>query len=146
MAFLRASRGVQFPLVAQFDWTYADTAANTSGVTQGLKATGAGPFDVINLPTGAIVIGGELTVNTASNDSGATASVAVGDSANATRYLSATSVKTAGRTALTLTGFKGAGENLRITVVNTNGDATAGSYSLRLLYVIDKRAHEVVTN
>lgn len=142
MALLKAARQAQYPQSAEFRFTHADTMANISGVVQALKANGA--FEAIPLPIGATVVGGELVVETASNDSGATVTVAVGDSGNASRYLAATSIKAAGRTALTLTGFKGAGENIRFTIAGANGDATAGQVYLRVEYILEGRMHEVV--
>lgn len=142
MALIKAARQAQYPQSADFRFTVADTMANVAGVVQALKSVGS--FEAIPLPIGAVVVGGELVVETASNDSGATVTVAVGDSLVANRYLAATSIKAAGRTALALTGFKGAGENIRFDIAGAAGDATAGSFYLRVEYVIDGRMHEVV--
>jgi hypothetical protein len=51
-----------------------------------------------------------------------------------------------GRTALVPTGYNGLGEDLRLTIANANGDATTGSYTVRLMYVIAGRSNEVQTN
>lgn len=145
MATLKKNRSAQYPLVQDFTWTFGDAMLNTAGALVNMKAAGSATFEPIGLPPGAIVTGGELVVNTVSNDTGA-ATVSVGDSASAARYLAATSVKAAGRTALVPTGYNGLGEDLRITVANANGDATTGSYTLRVQYVIAGRSQEVQTN
>lgn len=146
MPQLRKSSGRQFPLVAEFKFDLTDTMVATDGVVRAFGAAGASAvFDAINLPQGAVLIGGELVVETASNDGG-TATVAVGDSVSATRYLAATSIKAAGRTALVPTGYRGNGEDLRLTFANASGNATAGTLTVRALYTINGRAHEVQTN
>lgn len=142
MAKVNAARGGQYPLVSTFTIAAADTIVNTSGATQRVDANGV--YDAILLPAGAVVTGGDLTVYTASNDT-TTLTASVGDSGSATRYLAATSLKAAARTALTLTGFEGAGENIRITIAVATGDATAGRAVLRLQYVINSRQNESVT-
>lgn len=144
MAKLRKNRTLQYPLVAEFTFNVTDSLVATDGVERVFNAAGAAQiFDVIGLPPLATVIGGDVVVETASNDAGATATVAVGDSVNATRYLSATSIKTAGRTALVPTGFRGNGEDIRITLANATGDATAGKVTVRVLYTIQNRSNEV---
>jgi len=145
MALLRKNRTAQYPLVADFTFTMADTLADITRVVKSLNAVGSSAYEPIGLPPGAVVIGGELVVSVASNDAGA-ATVAVGDSASATRYLVATNIKAVGRTALTLTGFVGAGEDVRITVANASGGATLGTVTLRVQYVIAGRSNETQTN
>lgn len=144
MALLRKNRSAQYPLVQDFTFTFADTLANTSGVVSALNAAGSATFEPVGLPPNATVIGGELQVNVASNDA-TTATISVGDSANATRYLGATSVKATGRTALVPAGYLGAGEDIRLTVANGTGGATTGSYTIRVMYVVAGRSQEVQT-
>ena len=143
MTTLKAARSAQNPQVASFKFTMADAMVDTSGATTNFKAT-AGVFEPIPLPIGAILIGGDVTVETASDDTG-TATIAVGDSGSASRYLSATSIKSAARTALVPTGYRGTGEDLRITLANQNGNAANGTVTVRVEYIIDGRATEVVT-
>jgi len=147
MSALKANRSAQYQLAASFtyDISAGDTLANTSGVVQTFAATGAGPFDAIKLPKGARVVGGQLTVVTVGNDSGVQ-TLAIGDSGSATRYLGATSIKSAARTALVPTGYTGTGEDIRFTLVNTNGDATTGKVVVDVLFVIDGKANEAVPN
>lgn len=143
MAKLRKNRTLQYPLVAEFTFNVTDSLVATDGVERVFNAAGAAQiFDVIGLPPLATVIGGEVVVETASNDTG-TATVKVGDSASDARYLSATSIKTAARTALVPTGFRGAGEDIRITLANADGGATAGTVTVRVLYTIQNRSQEV---
>lgn len=137
MATLKATRGAQEVLSAEFEFVITDDMLNTSGVSTAFKAT-AGVFDVIKMPPNIVVVGGDVVVRTVSNESG-TATIAVGDSGSASRYLGATSIKSAARTALVPTGFRGAGEDIRITLANQNGDATAGLVTVRVEYMIQNR-------
>ena len=139
---LKPARQAQYSQFADFRFTVADTMANVAGAVANLKASGV--FEPIPLPIGAIVVGGEVIVHTASNDAGVASTIAIGDSVNPNRYLGATSIKAAGRTPLVPTGFVGAGENLRITLAATNGDATAGDVTVRVEYILNGRMHEVV--
>lgn len=146
MPQLRKNSARQYPLVAEFTFNVTDTMVATDGAVRAFGAAGASTiFDALNLPNNAVLIGGEVVVETASNDSG-TATIAVGDSGNSTRYLAATSIKAAGRTALVPTGYRGNGEDLRLTFANAGGGATAGTITVRALYTITNRAHEVQTN
>lgn len=142
MALLKKNRTLQYPLQAEFTFAVTDTMVATDGVTRTLGAAGAANiFDMVALPPNAVVVGGDLTVETASNDGG-TSTVSVGDSGSATRYLAATSIKAAGRTALVPTGYRGNGEDIRVTFANASGNATAGTVTLRVQYTITGRANE----
>lgn len=141
MPKLNAARTAQTVLSAEFAWEIGDTMVNTSGVEDNFASAAAHVFDVINLPPGAILVGGELVVETAFN--GTTYPVVVGDSVTADRYLATADRKAAGRTALTLTGRIGQGEPVRVTITPT-GTTTAGKARLRVLYVVDKRANEAI--
>jgi len=140
MTTLKANRTAQYPLVAEFTFNVTDDMVAANGAVTGFKAA-AGVFDVIALPPNAVVTGGDVTVETASNESG-TATIAVGDSATPARYLGATSIKAAGRTPLVPTGYRGTGQNLRITLANQNANATAGKVSVRVEYIVTGRAQE----
>jgi len=146
MALLKATRNAQWPLMAEFTFNFDDTMVDINGVTKDFKTFGGNPVvDVINLPANANVIGGELVVETAYTGT-TVATVSIGDSASATRYGSAINLMSAARTALTLTGFRGAGENLRLTFNLTVANATAGKATVRVLYTIQGRSNEVQTN
>jgi len=143
MPLLKATRQAQYPLMAEFTFNFDDTMVDINGVTKNFKTFGGNPVvDAINLPANANVIGGEVAVETAY--AGTTvATVSVGDSGSATRYGSAINLMSAARTALTLTGYRGAGENLRLTFNLTVADATAGKVTIRVLYTIQGRGNEV---
>lgn len=143
MALLKATRNAQWPLMAEFTFNFDDTMVDINGVTKDFKTFGGNPVvDVINLPANANVIGGELVVETAYTGT-TVATVSIGDSASATRYGSTVNLMSAARTALTLTGFRGAGENLRLTFNLTVANATAGKATVRVLYTIQGRSNEV---
>ena len=146
MAKLNAARGGQYPITAEFTFDVAnDTMKNVSGADDNFKTVGSHVFDAILLPTNAIVVGGEVVTETAV--SGSTAyNVSVGDSGNATRYLGVTDRVAAGRSALTLTGFVGGGEQVRVTVAPTVAEATAGKITVRVSYIIRNRVNEVQTH
>ena len=145
MSKLIATRGQQYPLVAEFTFNFDDTMVDTAGVTKGFKTVGSTVVDAINLPTGAIVTGGEVVTETAV--SGSTAyNVSVGDSGSATRYLSATDRVAAGRTPLVPTGYVGNGEQIRVTVAPTVAAATAGKVTVRVQYIVRNRVNETQTH
>lgn len=145
MALLKASRTAQWPLVAEFAFNYNDTMVDVNGATKsfGSTYTDAGTFEVIPMPPGAVIIGGELLVETAG--AGPTAyTVSVGNSSSATAYLAATSVLSTGRTALTGLGLgSNDGKNVRITIASTVANATAGKVRVRVMYTMDGKADSV---
>ena len=141
MAKLTAARTAQWPLLAEFTFNFDDTMLNTAGVSKDFKTTGTSIVaDVINLPPNSIVTGGEVVTETAVTGSTAY-NVSVGDSGSATRYLGATDRVLAGRTALVPTGFVNTdGLNLRLTVAPTVADATAGTVTVRVSYMVRGKA------
>ena len=147
MALLTKTRTTQYPLFAEFVFNFDDTMVDTGGVTKtfGSVYTDAGTFEVIPLPVGAVITGGELIVET--QGVGPTVYTAsVGNSSSATAYLAATSLlSSAGtRTALTGLGLGSVdGKNVRITIASTVANATAGKVRVRVQYTIDGRANEV---
>lgn len=145
MAKLIASRGAQYPLVAEFTFNYDDTMVDTGGALKDFKTVGSTVVDAINLPPNAIVVGGEVVTETAV--AGATAyNVSVGDAGSATRYLGATDRVAAGRTPLVPTGYVSNGGNIRITVAPTVAAATAGKVTVRVQYVVRNRVNETQTH
>lgn len=144
MALLKAQRGAQVPLVATFEWNLADTMLNTDGTTTNSFNVAAKVVEVVTLPPNSVITGGELIVETAYDTTG-TATVSVGDSSSAARYLGATSVKSAARTALVPTGFKNAGGlGIRLTFALADTAATVGKARVNVQYVIMDRANENV--
>lgn len=145
MSKLIAARGAQYVMESEFVFNFDDTMVSVAGaeVDFGKTNLAATSFDVINLPAGAVVLAGSLTVETAFDT--ASYSVTVGDSAVANRYLAAADRKAVGVTALVPTGYRGDGENLRVAI--TNADVcTAGKATLRLQYITTGRSNEVNPN
>jgi hypothetical protein len=146
MANLTATRGAQEVLNASFVFNFDDqmvpisggtAIAGTTRVDFGKTNIVATAFDIINLPLDAVIISGELTVETAFDT--ASYAVIIGDSASTNRYLSTADRKAAARTALTPTGYRSLGEPLRITI--TNADVcTTGKATVRIQYVIHNRS------
>lgn len=145
MAQLKASRSAQYPLQQEFTFNFDDTAIDTVAGTSKTFGSTFGQslvFDALPLPPGATVVGGEIVVETAGV--GPTAyTLSVGDSGSATRYANAVSLLSAARTALTLTGYRGTGENIRLSVNGTVANATAGKVTVRVMYTIQGRSNEV---
>lgn len=160
-----ASRSAQYPLFAEFafdfnDWvvdsvdltkkTLGSTVANAKDPAEaGLTGPVANTitFDCIPLPVGAVVIGGELIVETAVTGSTA-ATITLGVAGALTTLLGSTSLMAAAgtRTALLLTSAlqsASAGANVRATIAYTVANATAGKARVRLMYTIDNRVSEV---
>lgn len=145
MAALKPTRTAQYPLLAEFTFNFDDTAIDSVAGTSKTFGSTFGQtlvFDAIGLPANANVIGGEIIVETAYATSTA-ATISVGDATSATRYANGVDLKTAARTALTLTGYRSNGENIRLTVNATVANATAGKATVRVLYTVQGRANEV---
>lgn len=99
---------------------FADVSATAASNTLG------------QLPSGAVVIGGDLTVKTAF---GSSRTASIGDATLATRYATTVDLNTTGRTALTLTGYQhDETENLLLTLGGSL--PTAGAAVLTVLYLI----------
>lgn len=160
---LLANRTAQLPLVQEFVFTHngwvidsVDGVKKTMGSTVALSTDPAesgltGPvantvsFDALPMPVGAVITGGEAIVETAF--AGATVqTLSLGIAGTLTALLNAVDLKTAGRTALTLTSplLANAGQNLRLTNTYTVANATAGKVRVRVQYTIDGRAAENV--
>ena len=142
MTVLKAARTTQDLVTSEFTFNFDDTMTDKDGVSKDFKTTGTSIVaDVINLPPNSVIVSGEVVTETAV--AGSTAyNISVGDSGSATRYLGATSIKSAARTALTLTGYRGTGEDVRRTFANAGGDATAGTVSVRVQYIVTGRTNE----
>lgn len=152
MATIKKQPGAQYVLAADFTFGYttggsdgvaSDSMLNTANpqVLTAFSAAAGTTFDVINLPYNAQIVGGDIDVITAVGVT-ATATLAVGDSASASRYLGATTIKTAGRTALVPTGYIGQSEPLRLTIANADGSGTLGKVKVTILFTIAGRISE----
>lgn len=94
----------------------------------------------IDLPGNAVIVGGDVTVTTAWN-SATTATLKLGDTLDDKRYTgTAVDLKTAGRTALTLTGYKHTAEALKTLIAQTGAAATAGAASISVQYYVTGRS------
>lgn len=150
MALIQATRGAQKVMSTEFAANFNDTMKDINGATKSFGSVfgDAGVFEVINLPIGAVVIGGDLIVET--QGVGPTAyTVAVGHSGAAAGFLAATTLLSAAGTRVALTGLGLAandGKNVRITIASSVANATAGKFRVRLEYVIDGRVEEVNPN
>ena len=145
MAKLIASRTAQYVMEAECTFNFDDTMVNTVGTTLAFGAanTAATSVDIINLPAGAVVVGGSVTTETAFD--AATFNITVGDSGSANRYLGTTDRKGTGISALVPTGYRGDGENLRLTF--TAADVcTTGKMTVRVEYIQTGRANEANPN
>lgn len=103
--------------------------------------TTATAYAALGLPVNAIVVGGDLTVTTAWNTA-TTATLAIGDGTTADRYLGATNLKAAARTALVPTGFTHTSvqSDINATTAYVGAAATAGAARLRVDYIVKGRA------
>jgi hypothetical protein len=97
--------------------------------------------EAFGLPGNAVLVGGDVTVLTPWN-SATTATLKLGDAADDDRYTAAAiDLKTAGRTALTLTGHKHTvAEALKALVAQTGAAATAGRARISIQYFVEGRA------
>lgn len=142
MAKLIASRTAQYPLVAEFTFDFDDTMTAVNGATVdfGRTNTASTVVEAIPLPPGAVVIGGAVDTHVAFD--AATFNVTIGDSGSANRYLATTDRKAVGTSPLVPTGYRGTGENLRITFQAADV-CTAGRMTVRVMYIVANRAQEV---
>ena len=116
-------------IVAHLDIGYADPT--TYGTAE----------NVFDLPGDAVLFGGDVVVKTAWN-SATTATLKLGDAADDDRYTaSPIDLKTAGRTALTLTGYKHpVAQALKALIAQTGAGATAGAARITISYYVEGRA------
>lgn len=94
-----------------------------------------------DLPGNAVLAGGDVTVLTPWN-SATTATLKLGDATDDDRYTAAAiDLKTAGRTALTITGYKHpVAEALKALAAQTGAAATAGKARISIQYFVEGRA------
>ena len=151
MTLKTAMRGAQYFLVAEFTGNFNDTMKDINGVvkTLGSNVADQGTFEAILLPVGAVIMpGGELIVETAGV--GPTAyTVQIGTAATPSAFLGPTTLTVAARTAFVpapVYPVPGDGSNVRIAIVSTGANATAGKFRVRVPYTIDGKVNETVTN
>jgi hypothetical protein len=132
MTVISKNVGHQFPRVACVDMDYSELPAT---------ATWTGVFD---LPGGAIPIGGAMHVVTAFNP-GSALTAAFGTSGTPGKYLAATSLAAAARTAaITQNVALAASEHVGVTLALTGAVPTAGRVIFWLEYLLPDSQHETV--
>lgn len=150
MATIKKTAGAQYVLSADFTFGYttggsdgvnSDSMVNTSGVLTAFSAATGTTFDLFTLPYGAEVTSGTVDVLTAVTTT-ATATANIGDSASAARYVSAVNLKSAARTAFTITGYQGLGEAIRIAISNADGTGAVGQVKVSAQFILKGRVHE----
>ena len=101
----------------------------------------SGSFEqAIDLPTGAVVVGGQLVV-TEAFDSGTSDAADVGDADTGDRYADGVDLQSTGLTALTPTGFVySPAKPVGVTWTGAGTAPTAGAASLIVQYVVEGRA------
>jgi len=123
---IKKNAGRQDLLVAYVDIALGDLTAGTAQVA-------------IDLPHGAVLVGGDAVVKTSFN-AATTATLKVGDKGDDDRYGSL-DVKTVGSTALTMTGYKhNVGEPLLVSFAQTGTAATTGQMRLAVQYYVEGRS------
>jgi len=159
-----ASRSAQYPLFADFtfafnDWavdavdgtkkTFGSTVANSVDPLEPGLLPGTGiVLDVIPMPVGAVITGGELIVEQAFAGIGAGATLTLGIAGAAAAYLASFDLDAAvanARSPLLLTSALASnnGQNVRMTTAGLTATATAGKVRVRIQYTIDSRSSEV---
>jgi hypothetical protein len=122
----------QWPIVAKVDFIWSDLTDAT------LEAA-------IDIPAGATVVGGGVTIDTAF-DSATSDSIDIGDGDDPNRYTaSVVDAKAAGFTALDITGYTYTTlDTIDVEINSVGGGLSAGAGSLEVWYVLDGRSHEVM--
>lgn len=122
----------QYPLVAIVEIAFADVS-NESAV------------EVVELPGGAIVTGGQILTQTAFDDTG-TATLIVGDADDPNRFTaSAVNVKATGSVPLSIdtnNAQYSVPTQLTVTYAGQNDDGAEGSVLLVVEYVVEARQNE----
>jgi hypothetical protein len=159
-----ATRTSQYPLFTDFvfdfnDWvvdavtgvkeTFGSPVATAKDPLEpGLTAGVGVVFDAIPMPSGAVITGGEVIVETAFVGVGVNATLSLGIAGNTAALVAAMDLDAAAagsRTPLLLTAplLSTAGQNLRLTTAGLTATATAGRVRVRVQYTIDGRSNEV---
>ena len=145
MSLKKSSSTSQFVMESEFTFNFDDTMVEATGGTTvdfGKTNFNATAFDIIQLPPGSVLLGGELVVETAMD--AATYAVIIGDSGDTDRYLTTADRKGAARTALVPTGYHNTG-GLALQIGVTCADTlTQGKATVRIQYVIAGRVNEQV--
>lgn len=143
MAKLTKSRQAQTVLAQEYVFSFGDTVTDVNGADKDFKTFDGNPvFETFTLPQGAVVLGGDVIVETAYVGPTA-ATLSLGDSASATKYANAVNLLAAGRTALTVPAAVTGGLDARGALTLTVANATAGKVRVRIEYTIEGRGNEI---
>ena len=97
----------------------------------------AGTYGAIDVPEGAVVVGGYINVSDATT---ATVDIHLGDGGVTNRYLDNIDGAATGLTALTITGYEYTTADTLDVLIDTADPAAAGQFELVVLYVVNGRA------
>jgi hypothetical protein len=103
----------------------------------GNDVAATGTYEAINVPEGAIVIGGTLNVSDATT---ATVDIHIGDGGSTNRYADNVDGAATGLTALTLTQYKYTAADTIDVLIDTAAPASEGAAELEIQYIVDGRA------
>jgi hypothetical protein len=107
----------------------------TLGTGNDIEATGT--FGAIDVPEGAVVVGGYINVSDATT---ASVDIHLGDGVDDNRYLDNIDGAATGLTALTITGYEYPTADTIDVMVDTATPSAAGQFELVVLYVVNGRA------
>lgn len=96
-----------------------------------------GTYPAIDVPEGAIIVGGHINISDATT---ATVDVHLGDGGVTNRYADNIDGGATGLTALTLTGYKYTAADTIDILVDTADPADAGQAEIVVMYIVDGRA------
>lgn len=96
-----------------------------------------GTYAAIDVPNGAVVVGGHLNISDATT---ATVDVNIGDGGLTTRYAAAVDGAATGLTALVPTGYKYTDADTIDVNITVADPAAAGTAELVVLYIVDGRS------
>jgi hypothetical protein len=124
---IKLNTGRQEVITARVSWTFGT----------GADIAVQGVYPAIQVPQGAIVLGGHFYCDDATSSS---VTITIGDSGSAARYLGSTSVNSTGLTALVPTGYQYTAQtNIAVTVGGAD-PAAAGNGELIIRYLRVNRA------
>lgn len=148
MALIKPTRGAQYVVCSEYAFNFNDTVVDINGVTKdyGSATIASAPVaDIINMPPGAEVVGGQIAVVT--QGVGPTAyTISLGVAGTTTAYHSAADLLSAAGAKIALTNAtpraSATGLNVRLTMVDSVALATAGSWRISILWKSDGKQNE----
>jgi len=138
---VRVSQDVQASI---FTFNFEDTMVTKAGGSCGCRAATTGAanvFEIMTLPKGARVVGGQFERLVAFDTAGYT--VLIGDSGDTDRYLASADLKAAGSSDLLKLWGSGTQTNtIEMSIANTDA-CTTGQGRVTVLFVIDDKGQEI---